>query len=64
MNTQRISILDIKIDDTLVFTGPSSHFVVYDAEETHDGQIKVSIGYDGTGTMWFDPEEFVWILVD
>ncbi len=64
MNTKRIQAQHIQPNDVLAFSNPTSTIFVDDVEWTRDGQIKVSIGYDGTGTMWFDPEEFVWILVD
>ena len=64
MNTQRIQAQHLQSNDIIAFYNPLSTTIVDEVEWTRDGQIKVSIGYDGTGTMWFDPEEFVWILVD
>jgi hypothetical protein len=37
----------------------SFSYYVDDVSYTRDGEIKVSIGHSGTGTLWLDPHEII-----
>lgn len=64
--TQRqIKAKDLKEGDHLVFNvGPlPREFTIYvdGVEYTRDGQVKVYVGFGGTGTEWYEMDDIVTI---
>lgn len=64
--TQRqIKAKDLKEGDRLVFKAGLGlrEFTIYvdDVDYTRDGQVKVYVGFGGTGTEWYEMDDIVTI---
>lgn len=65
--TQRqVKAKNLKEGDRLVFKASVPglrEFTIYvdDVEYTRDGQVKVNVGFGGTGTEWYEMDDIVTI---
>lgn len=45
----------------LHFFNPEMDIIIDDVDFCRDGDVKLSIGHGGTGTEFYDPEEYIWV---
>lgn len=45
----------------LCFNNPTFDITIDDVEFTNDGDVKLSVGHGGTGTEFYQSEEFIWV---
>ena len=53
---------DLREGDVLSYANPRWNLMIDDVSWTRDGEIKVSLGVDGTGTEWYEADQLVQIL--
>ena len=53
---------DLREGDVLSYANPRWNLVIDDVSWTRDGEIKVRLGVDGTGTEWYEADQLVQIL--
>lgn len=53
---------DLRAGDVLSYANPRWNIRIDDVTWTRDGQIRVSIGVDGTGTEWYEADDLIQIL--
>lgn len=45
----------------LCFTDSRFNIIIDDVDFLRDGDVKLSVGDQGTGTEFRDPEEYIWV---
>jgi hypothetical protein len=45
----------------LCFNNPTFDIVIDDVNFLRDGDVRLSVGHDGTGAEFYEPEEFIWV---
>ena len=57
----KIKAKNAKAGMILHFFVPEMDIVIDDVDFTRDGEVKLSIGHGGTGTEFYEREDFIWI---
>ena len=61
-NAIRIKAMNVQEGDQLVYKDSAYTDYVDSVEFTRDGDVKVIVGFDGAGVLFFEQQEIVWII--
>lgn len=57
----RIKANQAKPGMILCFSNPTFDIIIDDVDFCRDGDVKLSVGHGGTGTEFYQPEDFIWV---
>lgn len=57
----RVKAKDLREGDQIVYNDSQYTDYIDDVQFTRDGDVKVIVGFDGSGVLFYEQQEFVWI---